>query len=253
MIWARWLAGATLSALLVGCVLPPPTVGGEGDANTESQIADSAAATTREGKPGQRTLKPLVSSVSAAAGAPPKSTVASVRYDLAVTGYDNLAPDDGVPGESNGRQVFERGAASFYGLQFHQRKTANGERFDMGAMTAAHKTLPFNTLVCVQSLTNGREVLVRINDRGPYAAGRIIDLSRNAADEIGMISVGIKQVALSRVGKGDICAGNAVGGNGSDVGRMDPSSDRLLPGDAQSDVASFKRSTKNLVKRRQGR
>ena len=108
-----------------------------------------------------------------------------------------MAPDDGVPGDEGPREIFERGGASWYGIQFHQRKTANGERFDMTAMTAAHKTLPFNTRVCVRSLVNGREVLVRINDRGPYASGRIIDLSRAAAEAIGMLGMGIKQVALS--------------------------------------------------------
>jgi rare lipoprotein A len=97
--------------------------------------------------------------------------VPSVRYDLAVSGTGELTPDDGVPGDDGPREIFERGGASWYGIQFHQRKTASGERFDMTAMTAAHKTLPFNTRVCVRSLVNGSEVLVRINDRGPYAIG----------------------------------------------------------------------------------
>jgi rare lipoprotein A len=135
--------------------------------------------------------------------------VPSVRYDLAVSGYNG--PDDGVPGDEGPREIFERGGASWYGIQFHQRKTANGERFDMTAMTAAHKTLPFNTRVCVRSLVNGREVLVRINDRGPYAAGRIIDLSQAAADSIGMLGMGIKQVALSIVDKEPArCGGKSV-------------------------------------------
>ena len=81
----------------------------------------------------------------------------------------------------------------------------------MTAFTAAHKTLPFNTRVCVRSLVNGKEVLVRINDRGPYALGRIIDLSRAAADQIGLTSMGIKQVALSVIDKKDMrCSGAAV-------------------------------------------
>ncbi len=134
----------------------------------------------------------------------------SINYELTNSGSD-LPPDDGVPGDGGPREVFERGGASWYGIQFHQKKTANGERFDMGAMTAAHKTLPFGTKVCVRSLVNGKEVLVRINDRGPYSAGRIVDLSRAAADQIGLTSLGIKQVALSVIDRnGQRCGGEAV-------------------------------------------
>ncbi|SEA74961.1 septal ring lytic transglycosylase RlpA family protein [Variovorax sp. YR216] len=158
------------------------------------------------GKPGR--LRPLVKQPALPPGAPPRSQVPSVRYDLAVSGAGEL--DDGLPEDPN-REIFERGGASWYGIQFHQRKTASGERFDMTALTAAHKTLPFNTRVCVRSLVNGREVLVRINDRGPYAAGRIIDLSRAAAEAIGLVGLGIKQVALSVVDKDGSCAGAAVG------------------------------------------
>ena len=99
--------------------------------------------------------------------------------------------------ENSGIDILERGGASWYGIRFHNRRTANGERFDMAAMTAAHRTLPFGTLVCVHSLVNGGEVLVRINDRGPHTRDRIIDLSRSAAQALGMIGLGIKQVALS--------------------------------------------------------
>ena len=82
----------------------------------------------------------------------------------------------------------------------------------MTEFTAAHKTLPFNTRVCVRSLVNGREVLVRINDRGPYASGRIIDLSRAAAESIGLLGLGIKQVALHIVDKEtDRCGGTEIG------------------------------------------
>ncbi len=75
----------------------------------------------------------------------------------------------------------ERGHASWYGGQFHGRRTANGETYDKYALTAAHKTLPFGTIVRVRSLALGREVDVRINDRGPFAPGRVIDVSQAAA------------------------------------------------------------------------
>ncbi|MCO8247738.1 hypothetical protein ATN89_07260 [Comamonas thiooxydans] len=94
------------------------------------------------------------------------------------------------------RESDQEGLASWYGGQFHGRKTASGERFDSMDMTAAHKTLPFGTRVCVRSSVTGKSVVVRINDRGPFAPGRIIDLSKAAAQELGMLGLGIKPVEL---------------------------------------------------------
>jgi rare lipoprotein A len=91
---------------------------------------------------------------------------------------------------------FQRGTASWYGPRFNGRRTASGERFDMHELTAAHRTLPFGTMVRVHSLVNGRDVDVRITDRGPYAGNRIIDLSRAAAEELGMLGLGFKEVVL---------------------------------------------------------
>ena len=91
---------------------------------------------------------------------------------------------------------FERGLASWYGPGFHGRRTANGERFDMHSLTAAHRTLPFGTLVRVRSLVNGREIQVRVNDRGPFTRGRVIDLSRAAAEALGLLELGVKNVLL---------------------------------------------------------
>jgi len=82
------------------------------------------------------------------------------------------------------------GIASYYGKEFHGRKTANGETFDMNAMTAAHRTLPFGTMVRVTNLANDQSVTVRINDRGPFIKGRIIDLSYGAAKSIDLLSIG---------------------------------------------------------------
>lgn len=98
-----------------------------------------------------------------------------------------------------GASVLATGMASFYGKRFAGRLTANGERFDPGKMTAAHKTLRFGTKLRVTNLANGRHVTVRVNDRGPYAKGRIIDLSRAAAGKIGMIHRGVARVRLERV------------------------------------------------------
>ena len=90
----------------------------------------------------------------------------------------------------------ERGGASWYGPRFHGRRTASGERFDMHAFTAAHRTLPFGTLVRVRSLVNGREIDVRITDRGPFSRGRVIDVSHAAAEALGMLGLGFKEVVL---------------------------------------------------------
>lgn len=91
---------------------------------------------------------------------------------------------------------YQRGGASWYGPGFHGRRTANGERYDMHAMTAAHRTLPFGTWVRVHSLVNGREVDVRITDRGPFIRSRVIDVSRGAAEALGMLGLGFKEVVL---------------------------------------------------------
>lgn len=92
------------------------------------------------------------------------------------------------------------GIASWYGPDFHGKKTSNGEIYNMNAMTAAHKTLPMNTMVRVTNLGNGAQTTVRINDRGPFVAGRIIDLSKAAATSIGMIGTGTARVKLEVVG-----------------------------------------------------
>ncbi len=83
-------------------------------------------------------------------------------------------------------EFMEEGTASWYGPGFHGRKTANGERFDTQELTCAHKSLPFNTILKVTNLENGRYTIVRVNDRGPYVRGRIVDLSNAAKNEIGM-------------------------------------------------------------------
>ena len=91
---------------------------------------------------------------------------------------------------------FQQGKASWYGPRFNGRRTASGERYNMNELTAAHRTLPFGTLVRVRSLINGKEVDVRITDRGPFSRGRVIDLSRAAAEAIGMLGLGVKDVLL---------------------------------------------------------
>lgn len=91
------------------------------------------------------------------------------------------------------------GRASWYGPGFQGRKTANGERYNMGGLTAAHKSLPFGTKLRVTNKRNGKSVVVRINDRGPFVRGRMLDLSKGAATRIGMIQTGHGSVCVSKV------------------------------------------------------
>lgn len=95
--------------------------------------------------------------------------------------------------------TLETGIASWYGPNFHGKQTANGEVYNQNELTAAHKTLPFNTVVKVTNLANGKSVTVRINDRGPYVGRRVIDLSRTAAERIDMIGPGTAKVRIELV------------------------------------------------------
>ncbi|MEE9431306.1 MAG: septal ring lytic transglycosylase RlpA family protein [Melioribacteraceae bacterium] len=97
--------------------------------------------------------------------------------------------------------LIESGIASWYGPNFNGKLTANGETFDMYDLTAAHRTLPFNSIVKAINKSNGQSVVVRINDRGPYAKSRIIDLSKKAAEKIGMIKKGFTEVDLILLSK----------------------------------------------------
>ncbi|MEX0648108.1 MAG: septal ring lytic transglycosylase RlpA family protein [Balneolaceae bacterium] len=105
-------------------------------------------------------------------------------------------------GRVDGR-VLETGMASWYGPNFHGLATANGETYNMNDLTAAHKTLPFNTVVKVENTDNGKSVVVRINDRGPYVGNRIIDLSRKSAETVDMIDTGTANVRILLVEEGD--------------------------------------------------
>jgi rare lipoprotein A len=119
--------------------------------------------------------------------APPETGTPSTRSPT-------VPPPSVVPGEYT-----EHGVASWYGAPFNGRPTSNGEIYDMYQLTAAHRTLPFNAVVRVTNLGNGKQVNVRINDRGPFVANRIIDLSYSAAEAIGMIGPGTAEVRLDVV------------------------------------------------------
>ncbi len=121
------------------------------------------------------------------------------RYRKGTSEREISGPEKKVTGRV-GRETpgkyYQVGMASYYANKFHGRKTASGEIFNMNALTAAHPALPFNTVVKVTNLKTGRSVEVRINDRGPFSKKRIIDLSRAAAKEIGLIESGVGKVGL---------------------------------------------------------
>jgi peptidoglycan lytic transglycosylase len=110
-----------------------------------------------------------------------------------------VAVEEPIKPSENNIQT-ETGLAAYYHANFHGRRTANGESFDHNALTAAHKTLPFGTLVRVINLTNLRSVVVRVNDRGPLQKSRVIDLTRRAASVLGFLTRGMTSVKIEILG-----------------------------------------------------
>ncbi len=164
-------ASAVMAVLLVGCASAP---------NKSKGSAPASSATSPTPK------------ASSVAPTEPGDKSATVPIETP----QNTAPNSATEREDvTGWQ--ESGIASWYGPRFHGKRTASGERFNTNELTAAHKTLPFGTRVRVKSLTNGKEVVVRINDRGPFIKGRIIDLSQAAAQALGL--TGVKQVLLQKL------------------------------------------------------
>jgi rare lipoprotein A len=123
---------------------------------------------------------------------------AAIAVTLAVAVLASCATD-AVMGPAAAADYDRTGKASWYGKRYHGRTTASGARFDMNAMTAAHRTLPFGTRVRVTNLANRRSVVLTINDRGPYAGRRIIDVSRRAAERLGFIQSGVIRVRVHTV------------------------------------------------------
>jgi len=169
------LAPVLLAALLTACAVPTPV---RVDAPTDTAVRAAPAAPA-----GPFPSQPAPSGVvtvpdPTAAETPPR--------------------DDPLAVPSGSAELIDKGLASWYGNRFHGRRTASGERYDMHDFTAAHKTLPFGTKVRVRSMHTGKEVVVRINDRGPYTHKRIIDLSQAAITALGVRHRGVSVVELLR-------------------------------------------------------
>ena len=120
----------------------------------------------------------------------PAASLTLLLFLVGCASHRNYSPQEDLASYS------ESGKASYYAMKFQSRKTASGEKFDNYAMTAAHKSLPFGTKVIVTNLKNGKTVTVRINDRGPFVKGRIIDLSRAAFAKIEDIDRGLAEVKI---------------------------------------------------------
>ncbi|MDO9402426.1 MAG: septal ring lytic transglycosylase RlpA family protein [Polaromonas sp.] len=187
-----WPALLALAALVSGCVQLPPA---------SSPAPGAQAGVARRDQPAAAiiplpALKPPPAPAGSVGPNPAASSNVSGDTDPPPAPATVASPADGDTIAGEPLRELDRGAASWYGPRFHKRRTASGERYDMHAFTAAHRSLPFGTVVRVRSLVNGREVDVRINDRGPFSRTRIIDLSRAAADAIDMRGRGVKDVVL---------------------------------------------------------
>lgn len=163
-------------SILAGCAMPPgPQSGLDGAALSTASHTDKLLA------------PPGYSSAAALAALPASGT-----------GNDNSLAD-AQPIDDNGSDIssfHQLGRASWYGRKFHGRRTANGERYDMHALTAAHRTLPLGSYVRVVNEATKKWVVVKINDRGPFSRGRVIDLSYAAAEKLGLAHVGTARVEI---------------------------------------------------------
>lgn len=144
---------------------------------------------------------------------------------------DNLPSQPSIDGLRADMGTFEqRGMASWYGKGFHGRKTANGERFDMRAMTAAHPTLPLDSWVLVRNLRNNKVAVVRINDRGPYHGNRVLDLSYAAAKRLNFVDHGATQVEIRRLSRTEVAAlGPNIEAGGMEAGDGSGADDVSVP------------------------
>lgn len=193
MAWsrpARLASASALALLLIACTAPV----------REGKSPEPATGVTTPAQSPTSAAEPMAPAAVQTPTPPPETASA------------------GEPGQPGGL-LLDQGLASWYGPGLHGRRTASGERFDRSDFTAAHRTLPFGTRVCVRSLVTGKTVMVRINDRGPFGAGdRVVDLSQAAARELGMIGLGIKPVQLWQADEGDTGCVPALGGEALQAG-----------------------------------
>lgn len=237
--WQRLAKLGTCTAcalVLAACATPP-----EGD--NAASAGTSGAVPTRAAKNAGKAGK------SDRADADNKSARNTENGSWNLFGYD---PDEGRSGSSlEGLRADigtyeQRGVASWYGKGFHGRKTANGERFDMRAMTAAHPSLPLDSWVLVRNLRNNKVAVLRINDRGPYHGNRVLDVSFGAARRLGFVERGATQVEIRRLTRTEVAAlGPQTDAGGTEAGDGSGDDDVSVPELANSLApAKARKSTK---------
>ncbi|PWR22294.1 septal ring lytic transglycosylase RlpA family protein [Zavarzinia compransoris] len=186
----NWIvAAATAAAVTLGATSAARATD---NADDPVSIRDSAVAVSSE-----VTTPEAAAPAGAARPGPVRDAAGKAGAPVAAAVGGPISDREKIAGSQSERVVREfAGNASWYGPGFHGRRTANGERFDQHELTAAHKTLPFDTRVRVTAIATGRSVIVTINDRGPYIRGRVIDLSAAAATAIGLRDRGVGKVKI---------------------------------------------------------
>lgn len=172
--------------------------------NTDSALNSADNSTTTQRTKTAINPTPSVTERSKTSARPATLATSAINRDNRDDSRDNNE-DDGIISrmttltKQTVRSMTQSGAASYYGRQFHGRKTASGERFDMNAMTAAHRTLPLSCYIRVTNQSTGKSVVVKVNDRGPFHGKRILDLSYAAAQQLGITQAGTGNVTIERI------------------------------------------------------
>ena len=187
-----------LAALMAGCASGPPPAGSRASAPASRQIEPGVRNPDKDGPPSDAppNLAALPDPVPQVE--PIKPGGPNKPYVVLGQAYEPVAADVSWK---------ERGQASWYGTKFHGRRTASGEMFSMYGLTAAHRTLPIPSYARVRNLANGKETIVRVNDRGPFHSNRVMDLSYAAAVKLGVVSAGSAQVEIERLTFDEIRSG----------------------------------------------
>lgn len=180
--------GAAFGAVLVACALP-----------SADKMALETPQITHRSSEGARLLNEALASIEPASFATLVETMSQAQATYSPKAAEMSAEDRRYLPKLGAGAYQARGVASWYGDYFHGRKTASGEKFNMHAMTAAHPTLPLGSFVRVKNTRNGKSVVVKVNDRGPYHKGRLIDLSRAAAVKLDFVRRGSTPVLIERV------------------------------------------------------
>ncbi len=219
----RLCAHAIAALTLAACATPP-----ESDApGSSGTVPTQAAARKAKGAKAQ-------------AAPPGAAGEGAGNWNLFGLGSDDNGMGIGKQGSLDGLRAdlgtFEqRGTASWYGKGFHGRKTANGERFDMHSMTAAHPSLPLDSWVLVRNLRNNKVAVLRINDRGPYHGNRVLDVSFSAARRLGFVDRGSTQVEIRRLSRTEVAAiGPQLEAGGTEAGDGTGADDMALPDTANA-------------------